>query len=190
LDRIASVPKPSDLIVAGQEAAVLILLATGSRLDDILKLSANFEKTDFGVRLFLVTPRKTDLRKQFVSHLDVGFFPENRRICPARAVLRFLRIAHPLRKSEVDCFFISSTGQPAAKQTVKRWISSVLQDAGITAPVGSFRSASSSAAYLSGLSVDTIMKSAGWLREETWRRHYLRPIFEPNNLFSSYAPRA
>jgi integrase len=189
LDRIASAPKPTDLIVAGQEAAILILLATGSRLDDILKLSAKFEKTDFGVRLFFTAPRKTDLRKQFVSHLDIGFFPENRRICPARAVLRFLRIAHPLRKTGADRFFISSTGKPAAKQTVKRWILSKLEEVGISASVGSFRSASSSAAYLSGLSVDTIMKSAGWLREETWRQHYLRPIFEPNNLFKSYAPR-
>jgi hypothetical protein len=190
LDRIASAPKPSDLIVAGKEVAVLLLLATGSRLDDIIKLSANFEETDFGVRLFLVTPRKTDLWKQFVSHLDVGFFSENRRICPARAVLRFLRIAHPLQKTDVDCFFISSTGRPAAKQTVKRWIGTMLEEADISASAGSFRSASLSAAYLSGLSVDTIMKSAGWLREETWRRHYLRPIFEPNNIFSSYAPRA
>ncbi len=190
LDRIASCPKPSDLITAGEEAAVLIMLATGSRLDDILKLSARFEKTDYGVRLFLVSPRKTDLRKQFVSHLDVGFFPENRRICPARAALRFLRLAHPLRKSDDDRFFVSSTGRPAAKQTLKRWIRAQLERAGIFASAGSLRSASSSAAFLSGVSVDTIMKSAGWKREETWRRHYLRPIFEPNVLFSSYAPRA
>jgi integrase len=190
LDSIASRPKPSDLITAGEDTAVLLLLATGSRLDDILKLSARFEKTDFSVRLFLVSPPKTDLRKHFVAHLNVGFFPENRGICPARAALRILRLAHPFRKTEDDRFFISSTGRPAAKQTVKRWVRSLLEAAVISASAGSIRSASSSAAYLSGVSVDTIMRSAGWKHEETWRRHYLRPIFEPSILFSSYAPRA
>jgi site-specific recombinase XerD len=190
LDTIASRPKPSDLIKAGEKAAVLLLLATGSQLDDIFKLLANFEKTDFGVRLFLVSPRKTDLRKQFVAHLNLGFSPKNRRICPARALLCFLRLAHSFRETEDDRLFISSTGRPAAKQTLKRWVRSLLKSAGIFASAGSIRSASSSAAYLTGVSVDTIMRSAGWKREETWRRHYLRLIFEPSVLFSTYTPRS
>ncbi len=189
LDRIASSPKPSDLIEAGGEAATLLMLATGARLSDILRLKASFEKTDFGVRLFLFTPRKADLRKQSSAFLDVGFFPENRRICPARAVLRFLRLAHPLRVSATDRFFISTTGRPAAQRTVKRWVENQLQKAGIIASAGSLRSAATSAAFLSGVDIDAILKSAGWKREETWRRHYLRPIYEPNVLFSAYAPR-
>jgi hypothetical protein len=73
-DRIASSPKPTGLIAAGGEAAVLIMLATCSRLSDIVKLRAYYEKMDFGVRLFLFSPRKSDLRKQFVAHIDVAFF--------------------------------------------------------------------------------------------------------------------
>jgi hypothetical protein len=57
LDRIASSPNPTGLIEAGGEAAVLIMLATGSRLNDIVKLHAYYEKMDFGVRLFLFSPR-------------------------------------------------------------------------------------------------------------------------------------
>ncbi len=189
LDRIASVPKPSALVEAGGEAAVLLMLATGSRLSDILRLRANYQKTEFGVRLFLYTPRKTDLRKQCDAYIDVGYFPENRRICPARAILRFLRLAHPLRKSNADRLFVSSTGRPAAQKTVKRWVEQQLQLAGVIASAGSIRSAATSAAFLSGVDVDAILKSAGWKREETWRQHYLRPIYEPNVLFSSYAPR-
>jgi hypothetical protein len=119
LDRIASVPKPSQLVEAGGEAAVLLMLATGSRLSDILRLRACFEKTEFGVRLFLYTPRKTDLRKQCDAFINVGYFPANCRICPARAILRFLRLAFPLRKTTADRLFISSTGRPAAQKTVK-----------------------------------------------------------------------
>ncbi len=189
LDRIASASKPSQLIEAGGEAAVLLMLATGSRLSDIMRLRACYEKTEFGVRLFLFAPRKADLRKQCDAFIDVGFFPENRRICPARAILRFLRLAHPLRKSEADRFFISSTGRPAAQKTVKRWVEDQLQRAGVIASAGSLRSAATSAAFLSGVDVDAILKSAGWKREETWRLHYLRPIYEPNVLFRSYAPK-
>ncbi len=190
LDRIAAAPKPVDIINAGGEAAVLLLLATGSRLSDILRLRARYEKTDYGVRLFLFEPRKTDLRKQFVAHIDVGFFPENRRICPARALLRYLRLAYPLRHTTADRCFISSTGFPASQRTVKRWIEDQLKRAGVITSAGSLRSAATSAAFLTGVDVDAILKSAGWKREETWRRHYLRPIFEPNVLFGSYAPRA
>jgi hypothetical protein len=120
----------------------------------------------------------------------VGFFPENRRICPARAVLRFLRLAHPLRASDTDRFFISSTGRPAAQKTVKRWVEDQLRQAGVIASAGSLRSAATSAAFISGVDVDAILKSAGWKREETWRRHYLRPIYESRVLFKTYAPRA
>jgi site-specific recombinase XerD len=189
LDWIAAAPKPVDLITAGGEAAVLLLLATGSRLSDILRLRARFEKTNYGVRLFLFEPRKTDLRKQFVGHLDVGYFPENRRICPARALLCYLRLAFPLRQTAVNCCFISSTGHPASQQTVERWIEDQLKQSGVVTSAGSLCSASTSAAFLSGVDVDAILKSVGWKREETWRRHYLRPILEPNVLSRAYAPR-
>jgi hypothetical protein len=66
LDRIASSPKLTDLLEAGGEAAVLVMLATGSRLCDILKLRACYEKMDFVVRLFLFSPQKTDLRTHSV----------------------------------------------------------------------------------------------------------------------------
>jgi site-specific recombinase XerD len=189
LDWIASVPKPTQLIEAGAEAAVLLMLATGSRLSDILRLKASFEKMEFGIRLFLYTPRKTDLRKQCEAYIDKCYFPENRRICPARAILCFLRLAHPLRKSNADRLFISSTARPPAQKTVKRWVEEQLHRAGVIASAGSIRSAATSAAFLSGVDVDAILKSAGWRREETWRQHYLRPIYESTVLFSSYAPR-
>jgi hypothetical protein len=189
LDSIASRPKPSDLIKAGEEAAVLLLLATGSWLDNIVELSARFEKTDFRVRLLLVSSRKTALRKHFVAHLNVGFFPENRRICLVRAILRFLRLAHPFQKTEDDRFFVSSPGCPAAKQTIKRWVYLLLEFARISASAGSIWSASSSAAYLLGVSLNTITRSAGWKREETWRRHYLRPILS-QAFFLVHMPRA
>jgi integrase len=174
---------------AGSEAATLLLLATGLRTSDILRLRAHYEKMDFAVRLFLRAPRKTDTRKQFVAHIDVGYYTANPRICPARAILRFLRLAFPLRKSRADCLFISSTGRPAALKTVRRWVEDELSRAGVQAAAGSVRSASTSAAFLSGVGVDVIMKSAGWQREETWRKHYLRPVYEPSVLFSAYAPK-
>jgi hypothetical protein len=148
------------LIEAGGKAATLLMLATGARLSDILRLKASFEKTDFGVRLFLFTPRKADLRKQSSAFLDVGFFPENRQICPVRAVLRFLRLAHPLRSLPVDRFFMSTMGRPAAQRTVKRWVEGQLQKAGIVASAGSLRSAATSAAFLSGVDIDAICQFA------------------------------
>lgn len=190
LSRISKAAKPVALIQSGQEAVTLLMLATGLRVDDIFKLRAKSEQTDFGIRLFFREPRKTDCVKQFVTYIDVASFPGNRGICPVRSLLRYLRLAREARTTEGDSLVISTTGAPAAKQTIQRWVRTELARAGIIATAGSARSAAASAAFASGLSVDVIMRSAGWISENVFRKHYLRPVFTPSNLYSRYAPLA
>ena len=190
LERLSKTTKPESLIQSGQEALTLLMLATGLRVDDIFKLRAKYVKTDYGLRLFFREPRKTDCVKQFVTFIDVASFPANHRICPVRAILRYLRFAHAARNTDGDSLVISSTGAPAAKQTLQRWVRTELARAGIVATAGSARSAAASAAFASGMSVDVIMRSAGWLSESVFRKHYFRPVFTPNNLFANYAPHA
>ncbi len=72
---IASLPKPKVLIPAGGEAAVLLMLATGARLSDILRLRATWKNEFLEYVFFLFCPRKTDVWKQFVAQLHKGFLP-------------------------------------------------------------------------------------------------------------------
>ena len=126
--------------------------------------------------------------KQFVTYIDIAAFLANGRICPVHAILRYLRLAHPSRTTDGDSFVISTTGAPAAKQALQRWVRAELALALIIATAGSTRSAAASSAFSSGISVDVIMRLAGWISENVFQKHYLCLIFTPNNLFVNYAP--
>jgi hypothetical protein len=98
------------------------------------------------------------------------------RLCPARAIQRFLVLARKVRAENEPYLFISSLGTRASVDTLRTWVVELLDEAGIKAPAGSCRSASTSAAVLRNVDIDSVMKSAGWKRESTFRRYYQRAL--------------
>ena len=67
----------------------------------------------------------------------------------------------------------------ASKGTLARWTWDVVTSAGIdTKKYGphSIRSVSASAAKAWGVSLEAVMKAAGWSQESTFRKHYTKPI--------------
>ena len=66
---------------------------------------------------------------------------------------------------------------PATKDTIARWLKTVLIHAGITsfAP-HSLRGASSSAMLKSVVAVQDILKDAGWSEVSTFKRFYNKPL--------------
>ena len=79
----------------------------------------------------------------------------------------------------------------AMKDTIARWLKTVLIHAGITsfAP-HSFRGALSSAMLKSGVAVQDILKVAGWSKVSTFKRFYNKPLANkdrPNAILNYYA---
>ena len=74
---------------------------------------------------------------------------------------------------------------PASKDSIARWLKSVLLDAGIQncAP-HHFRGATASAMFNSGSSVDDILKSAGWSQASTFYKFYKKPLEEKDKKVS------
>ena len=67
----------------------------------------------------------------------------------------------------------------ASKQTVARWIKTVLHEAGIDTQIfsaHSTRAASTSAAQRSEVPVSEILSKAGWASEKTFRKFYCKPL--------------
>jgi hypothetical protein len=91
-------------------------------------------------------------------------------------VERYLEKARPIQKLPSDALFVSSTGTPASKDALRRWVQDLLMQAGIFASAGSCRSASTSAAFTRNCSLDDIMKSAGWSSANTFRKFYHREV--------------
>jgi site-specific recombinase XerD len=171
LNFIANRPFPHLFRPAGKEALLLLLLSTGIRVSDAHRLSKKMVKTGAVWSIPYLEARKTGESPPQSLHAY-----HNARLCPVRALQRYLVLANPIRKPRQPFMFISSRGVRADVDTLRQWVTEILAAAGISAPAGSCRSASTSAAANRNMDIDHILKAAGWARESTFRRFYHRAI--------------
>jgi integrase len=171
LKMVANRPYPEDLWRAGKEALLLLLLATGIRVSDASRLSRKMVKTGEVWAVPFLEKRKTG-----PSPPQVIRAYSSARLCPVRALQRFLQLANPFRKPNQPFLFISMLGTRASVDTLRNWVKEILAEAGIQAPAGSCRSAATSAAVARNVDIDLVMKAAGWARESTFRKYYQRVV--------------
>ena len=169
---IAKRKRPSDLLNAGREAIVLLLLATGIQVDCASKLSRTLTVTRDFCRIPYLLPRKTGISEPQV----LKPFPEIERLCPVKAIRHFLLLARRIRAEAENFLFVSSRGKRAHIDTLRHWVVDLLEESGVKATAGSCRSAATSSAFLRAIPIDVIMRSAGWARENTFRRYYQRQV--------------
>jgi integrase len=179
LQFINNSPFPATLRSAGKEALLLLLLATGIRVSDAHRLSKRMSKSGEVWMIPFLEGRKTgpsppQLVKPYASA----------RLCPARALQRYLALANPVREENQPFLFISTLGVRASIDTLRNWVVELLDAAGIKAPAGSCRSASTSSAVARNVDIDQILKSAGWASESTFRRYYHRALNSVQNCAS------
>ena len=88
-----------------------------------------------------------------------------------------------LRSSDKLILCFQHPHKPASKDTISRWMKLLLSDAEIqNYGPHSFRGAASSAMLRSGVSIEDIMKTAGWSKASTFQRFYNKPL-ENNKKF-------
>jgi site-specific recombinase XerD len=183
LQYLLHLPFPTSIRSAGQEALLLLLLATGIRVSDAHRLSRKMSKSG---EVWIIP---------FLEHRKTGRSPpqlvkpySTARLCPARALQRYLAIANPVRAPEQPFLFVSSKGVRASIDTLRKWVIDLLADAGIKAPAGSCRSASTSSAVARNMDIDQVLKSAGWATESTFRRYYHRALLPVQSCASLLPP--
>lgn len=162
---------------------VLLMLATAFRVDDVQKLSIEFQVHDSVMQLSFLAPRKCPKRNVPVESFLLKRFPED-RVCPVAAILHFIDLSEEVRAPGVKQLFIHSKGGPATVPTLRRWTSELLKAAGIEATAGSCRSAAASRAA-KNLPVDEILSTAGWACESTFRKFYARDVLPARSLLIS-----
>jgi hypothetical protein len=188
LDWLKTQPIPTGFLDCAKEACLLLLLATGWRVDDVWKLNCKIEWLDDSARFFFRKKRKCRVKGSFTTSQAVGRFSSESCVCPIAAVYRFMQMAQKIRKLPCSSLFVSSTGFPASKDTLRRWVMQLLARANVFDSAGSCRSASTSAALERNHLIDDILSSAGWSSVNTFRRFYQRevlPNVAPLNLMMS-----
>ena len=116
--------------------------------------------------------------QQHLNEIYIETFRNNPNICVVNVLNIYLRKTKRLR-TDPSLFVITQTPYSAAsKATIAAWIKLGLKLAGIDLGLftpHSTRSASTSAVVTKVL-IDTIIKTAGWSNECTFRKFYKRPV--------------
>jgi site-specific recombinase XerD len=165
---------PSSFLPSAKEALFLLLMATGFRVDDVWKLSEDFQVTNGVLVIPFIEKRKCKVKGVWTSAARISSYPGNDRLCPITALLLYSTFSVFVREPGEKALFVSSRGKRAAVATLAGWVRDILAEAGIHAPAHSCRSASTSHAFARKVPIDVIMSSAGWSSDLVFFRHYQR----------------
>lgn len=161
--------------------AILLWLLTGQRGQSILlidirnlTLRQNSIKIRFGDKL------KTTRPGFHQAELCLKAYVPNRRLCIVTVLTEYLKRTKVIRRGCTQLLITTQKPYAAAsRDTISRWVKIGMKRAGLDLKVfspHSLRSASTSAASRHGVSLDTLFKTAGWTRESTFRKYYLKPV--------------
>lgn len=177
LDYFNDLPDELDLKELTIKLVLMLAILSGQRCQTIHMFNINDMKlTDEKCIFYINALIKQSRPGKHVPPIELSSFLENRKLCVVTTLQLYLEKTKNIRKAENQLFIsFSKPYKAVSKDTLARWIKEGLKKAGIdTAKYSahSTRAATASAASHRGVSVDTIMKAAGWSRKSTFSKYY------------------
>ena len=157
--------------------ATLLFLLTGQRCQTIHSIDlSGIQSLPDMFRITILQPINTSRPGKHIQPLELKAFPTEPNLCIVSYLTEYIKRTSILRGSHTKLFLsYQKPHGPVSRDTVSRWVKSTMKSAGIDTHVitaHSCRSASTSAAKASGLSLSEIFKSAGWSNATTFARFY------------------
>lgn len=173
-----------------KKLATLLALVTGHRMQTLALIDIrNIKERQQHLEIKIPDTIKTSGVNKFQPVLSIPFFTEDNVICPATLIKYYLEKTKEIRKLENK--LIISFRKPygaVSTQTLSRWIKQVIGDSGVDVDhfsAYSTRHASTSAASRAGVTIDCILKTAGWTtKSKTFATFYKRDIVYDKNEFA------
>lgn len=167
-----------DLKSLSHKLCSLLMLATFQRVQTIasFKLSGIIW-TPSGCTIFPLDKLKHTRRGYHQEPFKLMNFSES-KICPVLCLKEYIERTKEMRDNQDELFIsFQNPFKAVSKDTISRWLTDSLRNAGVqNFSAHSYRSASASHSLKNGHDVKTILKNAGWTREDTFRKFYLKPI--------------
>lgn len=181
------------LIDLSKKLITLLALITAHRMQTFSLINVdNIEF--FSEKMVIKIPKriKTSGRNRLQPLLTIPYFTDNYKICVATTLVSYLSRTEQLRKDSKCKELFLSCKKPYKKvgpQTLSRWVSLTLTEAGLDTKVfsaHSTRHAATSAAKNKGVSIDLIKKTAGWTaNSSTFAKFYDRTIVSEKEAFAN-----
>jgi hypothetical protein len=163
------------------KVVMLILLVSGQRPQIINSLRLNNMTYEKNCIIFKVENSQLKQGRP-------GYKPEllklksydDKRNCVVQHLLEYVDRTEDIRGETLELFITTKKPVKAvSRDTVSRWVKSVLKMAGIDTNVfkaGSTRAASASKAKALGATIEEILKNGGWTRKSTFAKFYDKKI--------------
>ena len=126
-----------------------------------------------------------------ITRVTFHHYPKDPSLCVCTTLLRYIDVTNELRQGErhADASLLISfikPHKPVTKDTIARWVRTMLCMSGIDVSkfsAGSVRPAAASKAGVAAVPVACIMAKAGWSRESTFARYYNKSIVPASDPF-------
>lgn len=183
--------KDLSLVDLTDKTVMLLALSTAHRAQTLASIEINnIRKSASGLEIIITKLIKTSGPGRSQPVLIIPEFKEKPELCVASTVLEYLAKTAVFRGTETVLFLAKRKPyKKVGSQTISRWIKGVMEKSGINTNMftaHSTRHASTSAAYVKGVSLDVIRMTAGWSkRSEVFARYYNRPIQEETAVFAN-----
>ena len=158
---------------------MLLALLTGQRGQTIHNLTVDDVKLyDNKCVLVYSSLLKQSRPGVHVKPTEVECFA-NKKLCIVHHLKVYIQKTRDLRKDRQLFISCGAPFKSVSRDTISRWIKTVLQLAGVDVnkfTAHSTRSASTSAMYRRGTSMDCILQAAGWSNTSTFSKFYLKTV--------------
>lgn len=161
------------------KVAILMALTTGQRCQTLSVMDINnMEIADQYVKIRIGELLKQTKPNKHLAELYIEAFNQNSDICLVTALRHYIKKTENLKSNSRLSIITQKPYSKASKATIARWIKLGLRLAGIDLnqfSPHSTRSASTSA-LVNKIPIDTIIKTAGWTSDCTFRKFYKKPV--------------
>jgi len=165
---------------------MLLALLTGQRCHALHAITVNDLKfSDSKCVIVFNALMKQSRPGVHLKPIELLPFSQNRKLCVVSHLKEYVKVTEDLRRNNKRLFLtLLKPYNSVSKDTIARWVKTVLGLAGIdTKKFGahSTRSASTSAAAQKGVSLATILRTAGWSRQNTFSKFYNKAVSNEEN---------
>lgn len=159
-----------------QKCLMLLALCTGQRAQTLTALNLdNLIKEENRFTFTFSKILKTS-RPGFKHLVQICKFPNDSVICPLECLIEYLKRTSNIRQSKQLFVSFQKPHSCVSTQTISRWLTNVLRQAGIIQQnftAHSIRGAAASKAAET-VEINTILKTVGWSQEDTFAKFYHR----------------
>lgn len=162
------------------KTVTLVALLSAQRAQTIHLLSMeNMTVTSSSYKFRIAHPIKTTKPGKHIQEIEFAAYPEDRAICIVTTLDEYIKRTKALRDQQKTLFIsFSKPHHVVSKSTISRWIKTTLKEAGIDMNIFTPHStrAAATSKVENTVALETILKTAAWSNDSTFRKFYNKPI--------------